>query len=137
VNGLRNIATPFAEDVRQTMIDLLIRDYGFDPDAAVLYTDRRLAVKRLMVTPEQVEEYVPASARARPTAKDRKAGWPWPYKVQAEALLPETRDQIVTATLDALLDGDIRESVIAREEELRREAVRLLAERFADGGEDQ
>lgn len=136
VNGLRSIATPFADDVRQFTIDLLAEDVARENAAqatlpqvrarVVRYIDQLLVVRRLLLTPEQVEAHVGRSAWASPTTKDRDAGWPWPWKVQAEALRPEIRDRIVTDALDALLDPQAREDVVAAEAELHREArVRL------------
>jgi hypothetical protein len=136
VNGLRNIGTPFADDVRQMTIDLLAqqvverREAGAQEAVATAtrYVDLNypLQVRRLLVTPDQVRDHVPESAWAVPTRKDVEAGWLWPFKVQAEALPPEARDEIVADALDSLLDAEVRGRVIADEADLHADARRRL-----------
>ena len=143
VNGLRNIATPFADDVRQTAIDLfapaVVRSEGgraareARQRVVARIVDDLLVVRRLLLTPDQVEAHIGEPARATPTPKDLAAGWPWPYKVQAEALRPEIRDQVVASALDALLDPEVREGVLAAEQELQAEARRRLRDALDDG----
>jgi hypothetical protein len=70
----------------------------------------------------------------RPTLVERKAGWPWDFKVQAEALLPEIRDEIVHDALDALSDANVRAEVVAEEETMRSAARAVLAERLRETG---
>jgi hypothetical protein len=53
--------------------------------------------------------------------------------VQAEALRPEMRDEIVADALDGLLDPAIRQGVIDAEVELRREAAERLRAALGDG----
>jgi hypothetical protein len=59
------------------------------------------------------------------------AGWRWPFKVQAEAVLPEDRDRIVINAIDALHDLDLRDEVIAEEEDMRSAARATLRKLLA------
>jgi hypothetical protein len=69
-------------------------------------------------------------ARDKPTVTDRGADWPWAFKVQAEALLPEIRDGIVVDALDELSDPDVRAEAIAAEDDLRSASRADLQERL-------
>jgi hypothetical protein len=137
VNGLRNIATPFAKDVRKFVRDLLFREHGhktFDPtctdcELAWAFADEMLIIRRLMITAAQVEAgLVPREAWAPVEKKDRDAGWPWPFKVQAEALLPADRERIVRAALDHWLPNEAaRGAVLASEPAFRYASQEALA----------
>jgi hypothetical protein len=116
LNGIRNIARPFAEDVAT-----FARDYGA-PDELGLVT-----VRRILLTADQVEQHVGERGRSKPTTEAIKAGWPYPFTAQAEALPPEVRDGIVADAIDALHDVALRDRVIAEEEALHaamREALK-------------
>lgn len=129
LNGLKNIATPFEMDVRAFVRDILKREPNYlDKDVATAAAERWLIVRRLMVTAEQVEGglLVPASALGEVDDDLLDAGWPWSYTVQAEALLPEDRDRIVTEALDGLLDPVLRGKVVRREKRLHTAARAAL-----------
>jgi hypothetical protein len=126
LNGIRNIARPFEADVLKWVADL--GRMGEDQVADVI------AVRRLLITPDQVVEHVGERGRAPVTATARRAGWPWPWTVQAEALPPEVRDRLVIEAIDQLHDVEQRERVIATEAALHEDARRALAERLRDGG---
>jgi hypothetical protein len=130
VNGLRNIARPFEQDVHQFVVDMARGEHAPGFKASIVH------VRRLLLTPEQVEEHVPENAWDRPMAADRLAGWPWPFKVQAEALRPEVRDEIVIDALEGLSDPETREQAVAEEESMRSAARAVLAKRLRRGGRD-
>ena len=124
VNGLRNIARPFEHDLHQFAVDIVRRTHSPGFHAKFLH------VRRLLLTAEQVEEHVPENAWDTPSRGDRLAGWPWDFKVQAEALLPEIRDEIVLDALDALSDASVRARAVAEEESMRSAARAFLSERL-------
>jgi hypothetical protein len=126
LNGIRNIARPFAEDVLQMTADLL----RVEPRTAGAV----VTVRRLLLTAEQVEEHIGARARAPVSAAAHKAGWPWPFQVQAEALAPEIRDGIVLEAIDALHDTDKRDLVAEAEDNLHEEARRAIAAKLNGNG---
>jgi hypothetical protein len=122
LNGIRNIARPFEEDLLQMTADLL--DLHAD-DAGGL-----VSVRRLLLTADQVDEHIGERARVRPSREAIKAGWPYPFTAQAEALAPEVRDRIVADAIDALHDVEARDRIVAREADLHDAARREIARRL-------
>ena len=125
LNGIRNIARPFAEDVRQFAADML----ETTPEIA----EALIVVRRIMLTAEQVELHVSERGRVRVSDVALEAGWPYPYTAQAEARAPEIRDGFVVDAVDALHDVALRDSVVAGELELHDRARDALRVRL--GGE--
>jgi hypothetical protein len=124
LNGIRNIAQPFAADVQQFAIDIL----GLTDEAHhSAVRDGLVIVRRLILNAGQVEEHVGQRGRSRPTAKAIAAGWPYPFTVQAEALPPEVRDGIVADAIDSLHDVPMRERIVAAEAGLHADARQELA----------
>jgi hypothetical protein len=137
LNGIRNIARPFAEDVEQFAIDLLgWRDEAkrsAEARAVVVERVRRVVVvRRLLLTAEQVEEHIGERGRSRPSGEALAAGWPYPFTAQAEALPPEVRDQVVADAIDSLHDLAERGRAISAEAGLHSEARQAIA-RLLDG----
>jgi hypothetical protein len=111
--------------------DYLAEGLEGDSDGLDAAVSRIVTVRRLLVTASQVEELVPESARIESTGAERMAGWRWPFKVQAEAVLPEDRDRIVINAIDALHDLDLRDEVIAEEKDMRSAARATLRKLLA------
>ena len=129
VNGVRNIARPFEADVLAMAADLVAEAGGDRGDMEAV--GDYLAVRRLLITADQVREHVGERGRGVVTGKALKAGWPWPWTVQAEAIPPEVRDALVIEAIDGLHDVAKRDAVIAAEATLHDDARRALAERLA------
>ena len=104
LHGIRNIARPFADDVTA-----FARDFGARDEMGLV------TVRRVLLTAEQVEQHVGVRGRGGVSAEARKAGWPFPFTAQAEALPPEIRDGIVADAIDALHDVGLRDRVIRGE----------------------
>jgi hypothetical protein len=117
LNGIRNIARPFAEDVAA-----FARDYGAPPSTVV--------VRRLLLTAAQAEQHVGERGRSEPSEKAQKAGWPYPFTAQAEALPPEMRDEIVATAIDTLHDVVLREQVMEAEAGLHEDARSAMREKL-------
>jgi hypothetical protein len=129
LHGLRNIAVPFAQDVLAFTADGLA-------DACEGDEYRDLApdlvhVRRLGITADQAAA-LPPEALGEPTAAALRAGWPWPFTAQAEALLPEDRDALVADAIDRLHDLDVRAAAVEAEEALHR-ATRVALRDRLDG----
>jgi hypothetical protein len=121
LNGVRNIARPFADDVERFTIDML--------GCTVKAANEVVVVRRLILTAEQVEEHVGERGRSTPSDKAEEAGWPYPFTVQAEALPPEVRDGIVADAIDSLHDVAERKRIAAAEaEQLHAQARAALAD---------
>jgi hypothetical protein len=124
LNGIRNIARPFADDVEKFVADLL----GCTAEEA----RQVVVVRRLLLTAEQVEEHLGERGRRPPSAQALEKGWPYPWTVQAEALVPpDVRDRIVSDAIDALHDVAERERIIASETVLHDDARAALSKRLA------
>jgi hypothetical protein len=84
------------------------------------------------LTAEQVEEHLGERGRRPPSAQALEKGWPYPWTVQAEALVPpDVRDRIVSDAIDALHDVAERERIIASETVLHDDARAALSKRLA------
>ena len=127
LNGIRNIARPFVDDVRQFAADIL--------KTPLRGVERLITVRRIMLTAGQVERYVGERARVQVgnSAEHIKAGWPYPFTAQAEALPPELRDSIVAEAIDSLHDVALREQVIADEPSLLHEQARTALQAKLNG----
>ena len=130
LNGIRNISQPFDADVRQFVIDLLRQQ--LDLNITAEEADAILVVRRLLITPDQAAEHVGVRGRARPTRKAKRAGWPYEFTVQAEALPPDVRDRIVAKAIDGVHNVALRKRVVARERALHHDARVVADERLRD-----
>jgi hypothetical protein len=88
------------------------RDFGASDELGLV------TVRRILLTADQVQRHVGERGRSKPTKEAIRAGWPYPFTAQAEALPPEIRDRIVADAIDALHDVELRDWVIAEEEAL-------------------
>lgn len=125
LNGIRNIARPFADDVAA-----FARNFGAREE------DELVTVRRILLTAKQVQHHVGQRGRGGVSADARKAKWPYPFTAQAEALRPEVRDGIVADAIDALHDVEVREQVVADESALHA-AIRSALRAKLDGGEGE
>jgi hypothetical protein len=136
LNGLRNIARPFEADLHAFIRDMLVSD-DFDLESAAEAAEAIAPVRRLLLSPDQVLEHIGKRAWGQPTSEYRKADWPWPFWVQAEALAPEIRDNLVIDAIDSLHDTTRRARLIESESELHEGARRALARRLDNEKENQ
>jgi hypothetical protein len=119
LHGVRNIARPLAQDVQQFVTDYL----GCTAEAA----EEIIVVRRVILTAAQVEEHVGERGRVKPTEAALRAGWPYPFTAQAEALPPDVRDELVKEAIDSLHDLRLRDSMKLAEASLHADARAHLA----------
>lgn len=129
LNGLRNIARPLEADLHAFIRDT-VASPDFDQESAAWVAP----VRRLLLNADQVIDHIGERAWGTPSGEYQRAGWPWPFWVQAEALPPEVRDGLVIDAIDALHDTAQREHIIESEAELHEGARRALAGRLGDRG---
>jgi hypothetical protein len=112
--GITSIANALRDDVTA-----FVRQLRGDPDDVI--------VRHPAITPRMAEG-MPEAVREPYTPPPHAMQWPWPYKIELEAIRPNELDRLVLDAIDQLRDNAAYVAALRAEPRQRVEAVEHLAE---------